>query len=546
MGPLLSQGASQGEQGKPFEYRGVRYGPIGLANAQWRVDRKGLNSLAEAGRLWSNVRGNVSEAGANQLHLKIYRSEMPGKRLTNHWGRTISPSDKRYPVQTGNLAIQRCILMTTKPGDLVLDPTGGGGTTALVAESWGRRWISIDSSRESISVTRERVLVHNYPAHFLLGSEEGFEKERSRRVAARQEPLLRRPEGARDPATGFVVDRMPYVSAATLAYAGREGKSPKRDITWLVDRPAGKKSGRVCSRFTVETELLEVYRRPEEMIRPSQARRDVQWQERIVQMLERTGVRSDSGQKWDLEGVQSILDRDTAVARPGMLRHKATLVHRQSGAKKTTVIAVWPEDAKVDVAAIHRNVREAIATHPRAVLLVVGAEFSEGTEPRGGGVLWAAEVMRVKANPEVHLEGVVDNANTSSMVLVAEPAVSVKRREDGQLQCTISGWNEFDPVTGTAKFRKAQNIRMWMLDTNYDGTQFCARRIHFPSSLRKKENQKILKSLLGREGSQERLHAAFDWVSHPFPEPKLGEIAVRVVTAGGGTMSWSGDVRDCK
>ena len=95
--------------------------------------------------------------------LKIYRSEMPGRRVTNHWAATISPSDKRYAVQTGDLAIQRCILMTTKPGDLVLDPTSGGGTTAVVAERWGRRWIAIDSSRDSIAVTRERVLVHDYP-----------------------------------------------------------------------------------------------------------------------------------------------------------------------------------------------------------------------------------------------------------------------------------------------------------------------------------------------------------------------------------------------
>ena len=89
------------------------------------------------------------------------------------------------------------------------------------------------------------------------------------------------------------------------------GELPKRDITWLVDCTAGRSSGRVCSRFTVETELMEVYQRPDEVVRPSQARRDVSWQERIIQMLDETGLRSDSGQHWNLEGVQSVVDKET-------------------------------------------------------------------------------------------------------------------------------------------------------------------------------------------------------------------------------------------
>lgn len=461
MGGLRSQGASEGEQGQPFIYKGVQYGPRGLENDQWRVDQAGLSYLAETGRLWSSVGDGVLEAKAGQLSVKILRTEMPGKRITNLWERKIQPPDKRYPVQTGDLAIQRCVLMTTRPGDLVLDPTGGGGTTALVAERWGRRWISIDSSRESLAVTRERVLVHDYPMHLLRGSEEGFLEEQRRRKAAGQAPLENKPEGKFDPASGFVVDRIPYVSAATLAYAERRDKKVKREFTWLVDRTAGRNSGRVCSRFTVETELMEVYQRPEDMVRPSQARRDVQWQERIIQMLDETGVRSDSDQYWDLEGVESIVDEGTNGKTPGALSHAATLVDRQSGSKKRAVIAVWPEDAKVDVTAIHRNVSEVIGRGGGEVLVAVGAEFGDGTEPGKKGHRWAVEVMRVKAGPELHLAGVKDKAGTSPMVLVAEPAVKIERTEDGQLTCTVHGWNEFNPVTGAAHWRKQEDIQMW-------------------------------------------------------------------------------------
>lgn len=426
MGRLLSQGPSKGEQGEPFTHEGVRYGPDGLENSHWRIDRAGLRHLAANGRLWSNVDDGRSEASANQLHVKIYRHEMPGRRVTNHWSATIAPKDKRWAVQTGDLAITRCMLMTTRPGDLVLDPTGGGGTTALVAERWGRRWISIDSSRASIAVTRERVLVHDYPRHMLIGSEEGFCEEQRRREAAGQTPLTCKPEGELDPATGFVVDRIPYVSAATLAYAERPDKRPQREVTWLVDRTAGQPRGRVCSRFTVETELMEVYQRPEEMVRPSQAHRDVIWQERIVRMLDDTGVRSDSAQHWDLEGVQSIVDEKSNGKTPGALSHTATLVDRKSGRKAAAVIAIWPEDAKVDVTAIQRNVREVLNRAAGEVLVAVGAEFADGTEPGKKGHRWAAEVMRVKAGPELHLTGVRDQAGTTAMVLVAEPTVKIE------------------------------------------------------------------------------------------------------------------------
>ena len=118
MPPLLSQGASEGEQGKPFPYNGTQYGPQGLENRHWSVDQEGLRYLEHIKRIWSNIKQQQREANANQLRLKVYKDEVPGKRITNHWAETISTNDKRYAAQTGDLAIQRCILMTTRPGDL--------------------------------------------------------------------------------------------------------------------------------------------------------------------------------------------------------------------------------------------------------------------------------------------------------------------------------------------------------------------------------------------------------------------------------------------
>ncbi len=542
MSRLLSQNPSKREQGQPFTYKGVQYGPEGLGNNQWRVDRAGMEYLADTERLWSNVEEGVTEASANQLHLKIYRSEMPGRRINNNWNRIIAPSDKRYAVQTGDLTIARCMLMTTEPGDLVLDPTGGAGTTALVAERWGRRWISIDSSRDSIAIARERVLVHDYPNHFLIGSEEGFQKEQELRKEAGQELLAEKPKGEQDPRTGLVIERMPYVSAATLAYKERPDKQGGRDITWFVDRPKGRQRGRVCSRFTVETELMDIYRRPDEMIRPTQARRDANWQERIIRHLDDVGVRSDGGEQWNVEGVDSIIDEASNGQNPGALSHTCVLIDKNSGKKTPAVIAIWPEDAKVDVAALQRNVQAVVGRGKKEVLIVVGAEFADGTESGGKKKRWAAEVMRVKAGTDLHLTGVKDTAGASNLVLVAEPAVKIESAENDQFVCTVMGWNEFNPITGMARWKEQKDIQMWMLDTNYDQTQFCARRIHLPRRLRQKKNRQILEGLIGQEGSPDAIKAVFGWTSQPFPKPSTGEIAIRVITTGGGMMSWSGSV----
>ena len=196
---------------------------------------------------------------------------------------------------------------------------------------------------------------------------------------------------------------------------------------------------------------MEIYQTPEEMVRPTQARRDVRWQERIIHMLDETGVRSDSGQHWDLEGVESIVDRrlqrqDSRLssATPPCLSTRR-LARRSGQSSRCGQRMQRLMSPRFSVAC-----GEVIRRGSEDVVVVVGAEFGDGTEPGQKGHRWAVEVMRVKAGPEMHLAGVKDKARTTSMVLVAEPAVKVERAENGELTCTVGGWNEFNPVTGAA------------------------------------------------------------------------------------------------
>lgn len=135
------------------EYKGKTYNPI----KGWRVSQDGLLRLAQSGR--------IDDSGTLR-YIRSY-SDFPYKQLDNVWNEQLSEQNKKFVVQTNRNVINRCMLMTTYPGDIVLDPTCGSGTTAFVAEQWGRRWITVDISRISIAIARQRLLTATYPYYAL-------------------------------------------------------------------------------------------------------------------------------------------------------------------------------------------------------------------------------------------------------------------------------------------------------------------------------------------------------------------------------------------
>ena len=166
--PLISQHHSPSGRSEPFHWNGNTYACP--ANEQWRVSMEGLQRLAEKGRLAARKHG--------RLYWKQYEDEIAGWQIHNVWSRKMSPSDTHYVVETAEIVIQRCLLMSTDPSDLVLDITCGSGTTAFVAEQWGRRWITTDAAAVPIALARQRVAVAAFPYHLLQDSAEGALKER--------------------------------------------------------------------------------------------------------------------------------------------------------------------------------------------------------------------------------------------------------------------------------------------------------------------------------------------------------------------------------
>ena len=210
---LTSQGWSSTGRSEPYEWKGKVY--FCRETDHWSVSRQGLDRLSEIGRL-------DSLDGKGSLNWKRYEEEVPGRRINNIWSQQMRETGKTYVVGTSRKVIQRCLLMTTDPGDLVLDPTCGGGTTAVVAENWGRRWITCDTSRVALTLTRQRLMTSNFDYYQLVRPSEGV-------------------------GSGFKYRTVPKVSAAILAY----DQPPQ--ITTLYDQPLkDSKKSRVTGPFTVE------------------------------------------------------------------------------------------------------------------------------------------------------------------------------------------------------------------------------------------------------------------------------------------------------
>ena len=238
--PLTSQGESTTGQSESYLWNGTLYPcPPGR---HWSVKNpEGMDCLAAKSRL--------SATDSGSLRWKHYEEEIAGREIHNLWHEQQSPSDMHYVVETAETTIERCMLMATDPGDLVLDPTCGSGTTAVVAESWGRRWITIDASAIPVALCRQRILASTHKWYLTLDDSDGQCEEA--RLAGRLEDYRKSPGPIRsgaDPTAGFVYERVPYVSAAHLAYDA----PPK--ATLLVNKPVPKNGvKRISAPFTVES-----------------------------------------------------------------------------------------------------------------------------------------------------------------------------------------------------------------------------------------------------------------------------------------------------
>ncbi len=384
---IMSSGASE-EGSKPFKFAGETYYPA--PGTHWKTNQNGLRTLAASNRL---------VAVGKTLAYKRYENDFPVVYLNCVWHDTLQSTfaiENIYVVQTATKVIQRCLLMTTDPGDLVLDPTCGSGTTAYVAEQWGRRWITIDTSRVALALARTRLMSAKYPYYLLSDSQEGIEKEmevsfsrHSREngnpesTGFRVKPGMTNSRTENDIKKGFVYKRVPHITLKSIANNPdiKEGMSREEidaaiakhaDTEILYDQPyTDNKRIRVAGPFTVES--LSPHRilsadeeRPKSEKSPERTSGHGQFETMILENLKKAGVQNT------IKNERLKFDRLETFA--GLYIH-GDGEYTEGGESRRIAVCIGPEHGTVSPELVKEAAKEAMKGAGFDLLIVCGFAF---------------------------------------------------------------------------------------------------------------------------------------------------------------------------
>ncbi len=454
-----------------FEFEGKVYPPP--SRASWIVGKEKLTKLAQLGRL---------QVEGNSLSYRLFYDDFPYKKITNMWEDIGRTGDKIYVVQTVDEAIKRCILMTTDPGDLILDPTCGSGTTASVAEQWGRRWITVDTSRVALALARTRLMTGKFPYYKL--------KERENINA------------------GFEYKIVPHVTLKSLA----NDEPAEQEV--LYDRPLENKDVvRVTGPFTVESLSPHRVSDAQEMLSSER------FVEIVISNLLKAGViTGEKGARVDFANLD-ILPSGPEVQAVGE--------YKTEGGLKKVAVSIGPEFGSVN----EDFIRDAVTVAKKfADLLVVAAtsfDASAFAEPSQVGGL---RVMKVKINPDLSMGDLLKKSGCDTAFLAfGEPDVRAKETKEGVV-VEIIGVDVYDPVKCEIRSSGSGNpehdIAAWFIDQNYNGEAFFVTQAYFLGADKPYEK---LKKALKADISESAWEELYSTVSRPIPKPKTGKIAVKVI-----------------
>ena len=507
---LTSQGGSSTGRSEPFMWNNVQYNCP--PDSHWRVSHDGLKQLAKQNRL--SISGGT-------LHWKRYEDEIAGRTLNNLWHTQMAPTDMHYVVETAESVIERCILMTTDPGDLVLDPTCGSGTTAAVAEKWGRRWITIDTSAIPVALCRQRIISAINDWYLTLDTREGQQEEIHLAGDTKSDILPEKSiedvaEG--DPSSGFVYERIKYVSAASLAYG-------THSTTILVNKPLLKKGlKRISSPFTVESLSPVHYLDADIVQRDDHTHNNLG--ETIIKALEASGIRNIGE-----DDRRQYFDDITSWPEDGHVTHQARL--RETG--EPVAIVILSDDETASSLLIDRAAEEAVSQPKIRKLLIIAFEFEASAYGSSSERRGKLDILKIRANRDLTVKDLKNCDEDNAFVLIGEPDIKLSRIGQ-KWSVEVLGYDIYDPRSGNVRPGKKGDIDCWMLDINYNGKSFFARRVHFPG---KTDDRQILrlKQKLGSRLNQKHWKTMESLTSSPFDAPSSGRIAVRIVTASGDEMT---------
>jgi adenine-specific DNA-methyltransferase len=559
-----------------FTFEGKK---VSASNKSWRTHKDGMQRLIKSTRL---IRLGKS------TYFRQYHDDFGLTNLENTWTDTAAgfSETKIYVVQTHPKIIQRCMLMTSDPGDLVIDPTCGSGTTAYIAEQWGRRWITIDTSRVALALARTRIMSAKYPFYILCDSKEGQQKEAD----------LDHTEPSKAPTFGNIRQGFVYERKARV-YLKHIANNIEIDVIWdkfqetleslreklnkalkekwgeweiprdvdddwptkakdlhskwwdqrlarqkeidasiaakaeheyLYDRPyEDKKKVRVAGPFTVES------------LSPHRVLGVDENDELIDSVAE---SKDEYGEKQDFTtmilenlktaGVQQAHKEDkinftSLVPWPGDLvcaEGKYFEGGEESGAQKRAAIFIGPEFGTVTRPDLVAAAREA---GDADFDVLITCAFNYDAHSTEFNKLGRIPVLKARMNADLHMADDLKNTGKGNLfVIFGEPDIDILDAGNDQIQIKVNGVDVFHPNTGEVRSDGADGIACWFIDTDYNEESFFVRHAYF---LGANDPYKALKTTLKAEINEEAWETLHSDISRPFDKPKSGRIAVKVI-----------------
>ena len=508
-GDMTSQSGTENAR-FPIEYGGKTYT---INKGSWKTNKEGIKRLIAKGRIY---------ATENSLRYVRYFDDFPYMSINNLWSDIMGVQSRKdpkvYVVQTATKAIQRCILMTTDPGDLVLDPTCGSGTTAYVAEQWGRRWITIDTSRIALNIAKRRLVTAKYP-YYILHDEEGGN--------IRQ---------------GFQYTTVPHKTLKALA------NDLPFDEEILYDKPKeDKKRIRVSGPFTVETlqglDLVE----PRELdagdsTSPAASEEDDQlFMLRVFDHLQSGGIKNGAKEQ------KAVMHGMEAVGNPYL--NARGYYTDDEGRERLVYFLIGPKYGTVSKQQVNKALQEMIARQGEGAswLVILGFSFEDNIENQT--ISFAGfQMTKVRMGDDLLQEGLLKkDKKAASFIIIGEPDIALVKDEGGKCHVEIRGLDMYDPIKNVVKERSVAEIAYWEMDTDYSGNRFQVKSIHFCggkkdefdawrkglTSLKPRSTKKGIEHTLHMEFDEEIWDSLYDYRSEPMDYVAGRKVAVRVVSQFG-------------
>jgi len=428
---------------------------------EWKADAKGMQVLLELNRL---------VPGSQSRPYKIYFTDFPYQLLNNLWDDTLAEQNPVYAVQTDELPVQRCILLSSDPGDLVLDITCGSGTTAFVAEQWGRRWITCDTSRVAVTLSKVRLMTAKYDYYELSHPGEGI-------------------------ASGFKYKAQDRIKLETLA---RE-ESPETII--LYDKPKiDHTKSRITGPFTVEAVPAPAVKSIDEIVngsepvsddsvaRSGETLRQSEWRDELL----KTGVRGKSNQYIRFSRIEVI---------PGYRWIHAvaeTIPESDKTTPERVAVSFASEFMPLEQRQVALALEEAQSLVPKPKILIFAAfQFDPEASKDIDETNWpGVQLLRVQMNADLLTEDLKKKrASNDSFWLIGQPEVIVEKGKDGKYLVKVLGFDYYNTRSGQIESGGKDKIAMWMLDTDYDGRSLFPKQVFLPLASDKEGWSKLAKDL---------------------------------------------------